>query len=1520
MLRLPPPLRRLVASAIFRVHTQASTQQLFPHASASRESCWSHHDAWSSHRGYSTAPPLEKIPKSSNNGEEIPLSTSNLRQALNHGEPQENVAALYAKLETGGGPIDDQTYDETERDLLLESLSKATDRKPTYRTKRRLQTRIRSALEQGDALNALRRLAVVQDGIPMHLRAKISVRLKDALTIKPSKEGPEESPKAVPLRLFDVEHIKSVCALPSKEQYSTALQELWDPTFVSSAVHNRCNQLKLSLESEVSYTHHDLSAEQLKARPAGATYGSYQRCNLSISIENLCHETGFGEGLGKNDARRAAWMHVLSKLHVSDALAELFPTHETDEQEPAQMIPTDTVRVGSVVEQHPVEDEVEDEDEKPFELAEVDKQTLEEEKDGKIEIYNYAASLGLVPKFEVKTVQLQTSQAKLGRRPKTPAPAVQVFIRIEELSIDVSAIGANLRIAEVAAGLAFKQKAQDRLVEGDSLREEKYSVLTMDSAKEFLDFCKEHSLPMALAMEIEPHEGDITMHEATLTADGRPLGQKVILRSRNDAKAAAYLTGALEVAKQHPHLLEEFRQAPKNFKGQLLKAAKTIDVELDPEASQIMRAALVEAHTAGLPVVQEALVAERNDADPGRVRRHQSLDALSATRAVRRLFHHQIFLDCRPKMQKLREKKALLPMSHYKHKLVSMINGNQYSVVVGATGSGKTTQVPQILFEDAIRQREGATCNIICTQPRRLAATSVAQRVAEERDEPLRKTVGYHVRFDARYPYNPYGITYCTTGILLERLKHDPEGTLDAASHILIDEVHERDINIDFLMIVLKTALQARCAAGKKVPKVVLMSATLDTELFANYFEQPDQHGNLRPAPCLSVPGRTFPVKEKYLGSIIDELLGEHGDEAKQLIAADSDSEDFVKAETEFSSATSTQAQSTDSKPDSMIDWKRERTPSPDTEGLTSVKNEKEEALVPVGLVAATIAHICATASGDGAILTFFPGLDDITSTQDLLQQRQIFGLNFADTSKFKICLLHSTLPKEQQSEVFESLPKGCRKIILSTNIAETSVTVADVKYVVDTGKLKENRYDQLRRITKLQCVWESKSNSKQRMGRAGRVQDGFYYALFSKERADSLRAVGLPELLRSDLQEICLDITSQRFNHPVASFLAQAIEPPSERAVHAAVTDLTSIGAYTADEELTALGRVLSKLPVHPTLGKMIILGIIFKCLDPMIALGAAAEERSLFVSPLGRLQEANAAHATYAGENQSDHLAFLAAFQELRQLKHDAGLSAVRDRSKEQLLHFGAFRTIDQSAHQIVEVLTAAGLIPKHAVSHAPAYGPVDLNLNTNNSDMIKCLVLAGFHPNLAVKSSTKGALLRTPTESTTMIHPSSLNKERKSGPSTQVHPANTLFAFSTLASSAEGATLFLRSTTKVTPLMALLFGGMVHMPEPGQLTIDDWMPFSIEGMERDFGAKLLLEFRKALERVLQRAYASLAHLDGGDRHDGGEGGDGWERSGITGFAHDPVRERFAERVVQVLKAKGLEQWRSGKGDELQ
>lgn len=440
------------------------------------------------------------------------------------------------------------------------------------------------------------------------------------------------------------------------------------------------------------------------------------------------------------------------------------------------------------------------------------------------------------------------------------------------------------------------------------------------------------------------------------------------------------------------------------------------------------------------------------------------------------------------------------------------------------------------------------------------------------------------------------------------------------------------------------------------------MSATLDEKLFSRYFAQ-DQNGESVPCPALSVPGRTFPVQEKYLGDLLPELRLSYGRDLARLPKRNQADPrvtgDYIDSERAFMRLKT--------EPASTIDWKRRYQDSADGESQT----EKEEARVPMSLIAGTIAHICKT-TPDGAILVFLPGLEEITGTKQLLMQAPLLDFDFNSSERFKICSLHSAVPADEQGQVLAAVPQGCRKIILSTNIAETSVTVPDVKYVVDTGKMKEKRYDQLRRITKLQCTWESNSNARQRAGRAGRVQEGHYYALYTRERRQAMTASGLPEILRIDLQETCLSIKAQGFKEPVAEFLGKSIEPPSSNAIEIATKNLQAIEAFTQDEQITSLGRLLSKLKVHPVLGKMIILGIVFRCLDPMLILGSMDNERSLFSEPVGAKEEARSAHQKF-GERTSDHLAKLEAFNRLRRLSQFDRMGEAQEYARRFFLHMG-------------------------------------------------------------------------------------------------------------------------------------------------------------------------------------------------------------------------------------------------------
>ncbi|KAL8949399.1 MAG: hypothetical protein Q9222_004482, partial [Ikaeria aurantiellina] len=1173
-----------------------------------------------------------------------------------------------------------------------------------------------------------------------------------------------------------------------------------------------------------------------------------------------------GHSTKRKDAEKAAYLHLAVKLKDNNVLKEGLAFMQVDK---------------------------------------LDQAVMNEEKDAKLDIYNYAARCDALPEINVRSL----ARPRRGKGRKL----FEVTVKLSEQNIEVTGRGFQEHSAEIAAALRFKEAAEKYQAEhGDqSLVIKDSAALTTDNSSKFFEYYRIMHPGISIELTRPRQEGTSSwvqvsrgIHLAQLSVGGKLMGQPVSTSSKKKAENLAYLTAAIELKKQEPEIFPGFFRALATGNGEILKPVAPIDMSVDEDCQLVMRETLLSARKAGLPdKVEEIVSDEQQESTRSRAfRRRLSPQQLKErTEQLERGFNTYM---SNPKLVVLRHKKDELPMNQYRKQVLDLISNNPYGIIVGATGSGKTTQVPQIILEDAITTGSAASCNVICTQPRRIAATSVARRVAEERAQQLQDTVGYQVRFDVKLPKHGGSVTYCTTGILLQQLQHQPDEVMDGVSHLVIDEVHERDILIDFLLIILKKAMADRMAKGQSTPKVVLMSATMDTELFASYFQSEVKGKGLVQCPSLSVPGRTFPVKEKHLEEISNDLQKAHSGKALSLLQGDPATKDFLRVENEFRKQNPIRQKEgtgdVSSPEDFAIDWKNERKIS--STGETTTSTEKDDGIIPYGLVATTIAHISKT-TDEGAILVFLPGLEEMTKVQDLLLSKPL-DVDYNDTAKYKVYILHSSQAAAQR-EVFDEVPQGCRKIILSTNIAETSITIPDVQYVVDTGKLREKQYDQVRRITQLKCTWISKSNSKQRAGRAGRVQNGNYYALFSAERYNSFRAVGLPEMLRSDLQEICLDIKAQAFKYPIKRFLAEALEPPSPTNVDASIMNLQALDALTDEEQITPLGRLLASLPVHPSLGKMIVLGVIFRCLDPMLVLGAAAAERNIFVNPLEARQAALQAKLGFVQGSGSDHIALLNAVREMRKIRDSRSDYHMRQWAKENFIHVNSFKTIDSTARQIEEILVDAGLVPHtpEHMRHNGELGDPSLNENSSKVPLIKALAIAGFHPNLA--TSTGSITHRTPGEANTLIHPSSVNntplnkhKRKDDNDVLYARPAKTgtLYAYSTMARSNDGNTIYLRDTTECTPLMATLFGGKLALRSNNILEMDAWLPFYVTSNDRHSSyaktAKTVLELRKALERLLSVAFMDLRGLK--ERKGEGRG---------AFLADEKVRSLFAEGVVEVL-----------------
>lgn len=1067
----------------------------------------------------------------------------------------------------------------------------------------------------------------------------------------------------------------------------------------------------------------------------------------------------------------------------------------------------------------------------------VTKEELDDQREGMMDIYNYAARYRYIPIVSMAEYR-GWSQISIAM----PQHGIQVGIKIKGSSAH----------AETAAAREFKRQAElYHLGKGAEtvLVRDRYALSTKN-APDFFRYCRDHDEPIGPFHVNLSSSGSWWVGKPIFKLD---LGMKlkVSARKKEHTLMIANLVGALSVMQKHQHLYEGFTKALRAGHGKYLPKLEPLNVALGPEVQKQLNA------IQGLPWPHRSV----QDCSPAAQVSRQASRGIRAKRALApeqlatkssQLRKKMDEYKTRDDLHRLRTARAELPMTQYSSRVRQIVHDNVYCVIIGATGSGKTTQVPQILLDQAIETGTGASCNVICTQPRRIAATSVAERVAGERAEQLQDTVGYHVRFDAKLPKPGGSILYCTAGILLQQLQHAPDSVFDHASHLVIDEVHERDLTNDFLLMTLKYAMAARAAQGKKLPRVVLMSATIDAEQFADYFRNSLPSAKSTDCPTLNVPGRTFPVREYYLDDVVGVMKDMHGQQNLPLLRDHKDTVEYLKAEEVGIDDTLT---STNTRRSSVIDWKSQAATTTFKDAAHA--HDKDDTLVPLGLAATTVAHIAKT-SETGAILVFLPGMVEIQAMDKLLRVHSPLGVDFDDAQRFQIIMLHSSI-QDSQKTVFNPVPKGCRKIILSTNIAETSVTIPDVQFVVDTGKCREKRYDQTRRITQLQCTWISRSNAKQRAGRAGRVRDGAYYALFTRSRHASMRAVGLPELLRSDLQETCLDVKLQAFNRPVADFLAEAIEPPPPSAVETAIDNLISLGALTEEEELTPLGRVLASLPVHPTLGKMIVLGIIFRCLDPMIILGAAANQRRLFLRPFDKRDAVDKIRRKFAGSSKSDHIVLLKAFHEAR--------GAISRSPREAYYMFGpnfmdrgAFQSIDLAAREIVAILTQAGLIKPTTPGTTLLYGGQEMNQNSGSEALIKALLVAGLYPNFAVQ--TDRGFFRTPAEKDTRMHMTSVNDGTRS--------SAKFFAYDSLSLQSNGDTMFLRETSWVTPLMALLFGG--PLVQHGQvLEMDEWLPMAIKLKNAgtpalsDHGGRRapdqILFLRGLMDRMLADAFDDLA-----------------------------------------------------------
>lgn len=810
-----------------------------------------------------------------------------------------------------------------------------------------------------------------------------------------------------------------------------------------------------------------------------------------------------------------------------------------------------------------------------------------------------------------------------------------------------------------------------------------------------------------------------------------------------------------------------------------------------------------------------------------------------------------------------------LPIKAIQNELLNALRTDQVVVVSGGTGSGKSTQCPQYILEDAIAQGKGAETRIVVTQPRRIAAISVAERVAAERSEKIGRSVGYTVRFSREPPRNVGGsIEFVTTGVLLRRLVNDQ--TLEGVSHVMIDEVHERDIDTDFLLVLLKELL-----VRKPDLRVVLMSATLNAESFGTYFsENKDREGNRTdsgPVPVMSVPAKPrHPVEVIHLedlagegqSSLADEedvrlrtatsddsfsgelqnlansLLEAH-DQQLQLELEESDAEEVAAARLEARSVAEDQGEILDSdssddsddedeadvsftdssdRPRTRIETLRRAVSMRNTAtgnisgdsfiGSRTPTGKREIGDLTIAIVAKIAQHVTemeTDAGRKGSILCFLPGWDEIKAATAILE---------ASTpdlkSKMIILPLHSTIPQEDQHKVFDPADDGTVKVILATNIAESSVTIDDVLAVVDSGLVRELDYDPQSAMATMQTVPTSRASATQRLGRAGRVAPGKCYRLYSRGAMEAMLERPLPEILRTALEATCLQ-TSSMTSEGVANFLSRAIDPPSEEAVSLAMDRLIKLGAIHVSpghEELTPLGRVLSRLPLDPAIGKMLIMGSVMKCLDPILTAAACFSSRDLFYTPPQMRDEARKIRQSFC--DSSDLMATVNAYNDLQMIIREQGWAEAREWASDNFISLAAMKSIRSVRGQLVNDLNRIGLVSnddlmRHRRGSKELREDASVNQNADNTLLYRAIWATGLPGNLSARRRLGNfGTLRTRMEEHAGVHPSSVAFYRKPPKGVKL-PGWFLYHEMVLSSQ-----VFLRGCTALEPEQIVLFGG--------------------------------------------------------------------------------------------------------------
>jgi ATP-dependent RNA helicase DHX57 len=753
----------------------------------------------------------------------------------------------------------------------------------------------------------------------------------------------------------------------------------------------------------------------------------------------------------------------------------------------------------------------------------------------------------------------------------------------------------------------------------------------------------------------------------------------------------------------------------------------------------------------------------------------------------------------------------------------------------------------------------------------------------------------------------------------------EEDRTLSTITHVLIDEVHERTVEGDFLMLTLRDLLAEGRPSGLPPLHICLMSATMDSSALSNYFGD---------CPRVQVAGRAFPVTTLYLEHAL--LLTKHVVRSEMDWALGSRMAEKRKQQ---QIERLTEGESPPPPHPTEAEWARRLPHAPGACRALAILDPSAvnvalicELLIwfkSCGGVDAALEKVCGSGGSrrsggggnlGGACLVFLPGVKEIQDVREALLQSSAFGGD--EEQREWVLPLHGGLSPDEQRRVFErpaaqggtgglgavcggscvsaSGRSGVIKVVLATNVAETSITIDDVGFVIDSGRVKEERYEVARRMASLQDVLVSKAAAKQRRGRAGRVQHGLCVHLFPSDAP--LEPYTAPEVCRVALEQLVMRTKALKLPGKAVDSISRLPDPPARDAVAAAVAELSSLGALDLDEELSPMGRLLARLPIDARLGKLILLGVAFQATDEALTVAAALASRTPFLSPMERRAEADESRRLFATFDshafQSDHLALLSAYEQFDSRSGDAKFSFARER----FLGVKTLAAIGSLKRQLLEALSLAGLAPPGL----QASRVEDSGRRRGGCDGVRgalgdpppppqelfCSILAaalhlayvavqpGSNAGSHVSYLIRDAKGESTEPSVAQLHPSSVNS--------RLARSDGLAPYIAFHECVLTTKLYIRDSSPAPLLPLLLFGGAhLRQADPNmslavaathggvELLVDGWLSVKVQPPR---AANLVLEMRRRIDALMQRLLQRASNSAGAHHERGMAAGPSW------------------------------------------